>query len=137
LDASIGADAETPDAGGAPELACVAPLGALDAGVLPAWSHEDFACCNDYVSSTDAGAPVALDAGASAVDPSIVNCCRYVSAAYYDLQRDGGFTPWPGVAHEVCCNGVVLPRDEQLGSFCTPWGPPVPPMLDAELEAVA
>jgi hypothetical protein len=137
VDASVGVDAETPDAGGGPELACVAPLGAFDAGIEPVWSREDFACCNDYVSSKVPDGGAELDAGTLAGDPSLVNCCRYVTSAYYDLVGDGGFITWPGVAYEVCCIQAVLSPNEQPQSFCSPWGPPVPPMLDAEREAVA
>jgi hypothetical protein len=72
------------------------------------------------------------EASVLATDPSFVNCCRYVNAHYSFANEPRSYAELV-----VCCDRGVLPDDEFNGPFCTPWGPPVPPALGAELEAAA
>jgi hypothetical protein len=129
-----GAGAGPLDAGRLPELACTQPIGldgseTVDEGV--------FSCCAGYVEQV-APQGSAIDAPRLAADPSLVNCCRYVTSRYYDyylLKQDAGATvEYPYAAHDACCYPGVLGETERDESFCTPWGPPVPPALESELE---
>jgi hypothetical protein len=122
-------------------LACAPALGPVDPNDLDAnasWDASVYACCTDYIAGRISAEPSPESHAAGlAADPSGVNCCRYVNASYHSLRGTFGAEAFPYEANLACCDAGVLPEDEAVGPFCTPWGPPVPPALDAELEAAA
>ncbi len=133
-DAELGGDegAGSVGTGRLPELACTQPVVPLDE--TRTWTAEEFGCCAGYVEGK-APLDAPLDAPRLAADPSVVNCCLYVVNSYYELTTDAGATlDFPFAAHSACCYPGVLGEADRNESFCTPWGPPVPPALATELE---
>ncbi len=137
------ADAAAPDAAApnsAPPDSGLQCLGEVVLRDYPAQSTPvsaaEFACCVAYgiAHSTDLA-----DAGQATThgsEPSLVNCCKAIIAG---TDQGALRTTLNAPVAEACCwNGIVAPR-EQLWDhgLCSPWGPPVPPALAFELEAVA
>jgi len=104
-------------------------------------SASEAACCIAYdekqiAAAGDAGVG---DAAASAfgADPKFVNCCKAIisgfgTGAFKYADASGA------LRNECCSSGIVAPQNELWPqAFCSPWGPPVPPALHLELEAVA
>jgi hypothetical protein len=113
--------AQIEDATGDGALACTPPV-EVDGGDPGA---EVFACCLGVVEAItgDAGFIVA-DAGEVTGDPSVDNCCKAIIA---HVDND---TPDYSAAEQAlptCCNALASP----MGPACTPWGPPMPPEMDA------
>jgi hypothetical protein len=110
------------------------PAAGIDAGVLASADRATYACCAEYVATKlPSDERVAPNVPELTRDPVVLECCRYVNAAYYAL----GDEPYPYAVRAFCCRPGVLPDTESDGLFCTPWGPPVPPSLAVELEAAA
>ena len=76
-------------------------------------------------------------AGRKLVGSASANCCNAVIAAV-----DTGMLAFSDVTSEVrslCCFSGNDEKQQALWehSFCTPWGPPVPPAMDWSVEGVA
>lgn len=131
---SGGTGAVAPDAGHEPELACNVSTAGLDAGILASADRATYACCAAYVATKLPADPLgAPNVPELTRDPAVVECCRYVNAAYDAFFNE----PYPYAVNWFCCSPGVLPPAEYAGPFCTPWGPPVPPSLAVELGAAA
>jgi hypothetical protein len=114
---------------GGNELACAPLIQPIEGARL--WQLEEYTCCLEYVGAQlEYGWPQNIPR--LAADPSLVNCCRYITKSYYDLRYDdaGAPPPYPAIERDVCCSDGVLTPDETFGGFCAPWGPPVPPALE-------
>ena len=123
-------------------------LGAVDLEAAPASSTPisvaEFACCRDYdngrvTSLGDAGLIGAAGAaGVLSADPSFSNCCKALIAGI-DEQVPIHEDVWSYVARNACCYGPNPSEQEQLWNhtFCSPWGPPVPPAMAFLLQGVA
>jgi hypothetical protein len=115
--------AMAPDAGApeptepTPVLACIAPVEVSDRRLITPLGLEEEACCKAYVEGVAGADPTLPEL---ALDASLFNCCRA-------LAYDGTFDT--SVAHTLCCYGDVLPIEDRQASYCSPWGPPVPPAL--------
>jgi hypothetical protein len=117
-----------------PKLACNVPTAELDAVVQASADRATYACCADYVATKlPSDEQLTPDVPELTRDPAVVECCRYVNAAY-DRLLDG---PFPFAVQAFCCRPGVLSDAEHEGVFCSPWGPPVPPSLALELEFAA
>jgi hypothetical protein len=130
--AATGPDSAPPNGG----LQC---LGQVTLREYPAQSTPisaaEFACCAAY---DNAHPPDASDAGPApphGTDPSLVNCCKAIIAGI----DQGMFATAVNESVRACCwTGIVAPQEELWShGFCAPWGPPMPPALTLELEAVA
>jgi len=116
--------------GQVPALACTEPLGPGNPALSrQSWEPQVVACCGAYARSQFPEGASESDVPEITSDASLVNCCRYVNAAY-TLLSDPDYK-----VHAVCCTFGVLPESEYVAPFCTPWGPPVPPALAVELAA--
>ncbi|WP_437809312.1 hypothetical protein [Sorangium sp. So ce1078] len=114
-----------------PELACAEPASLDDADARPLAELE---CCLGYTAERVPADPTAgpeQGLATLADDASFVNCCTALivgvgahAISYREAEPVRG----------VCCFGDVVAPQEELYShtFCTPWGPPVPPALDAD-----
>ncbi|WP_437710272.1 hypothetical protein WMF45_36330 [Sorangium sp. So ce448] len=120
--------------GGAPPtptgLACAEQVSLDDTEARP---RAELDCCVDYgVQRLPApGTGISEEQRAAlAGDASFVNCCTALivgvdanAISYRDAEP---------VRHACCFGDVVAPEGElYTRTFCTPWGPPVPPALDA------
>ena len=107
-------------------LACVGPV-ALSHEPQPAISDDAFGCCVAYLAAHFPG-----DAGA---DPSLSNCCH---AVIVGVDQDAARYNQAGTRFDCCSASDPELQSELWGHWlCTPWGPPVPPSLDAHLFGVA
>jgi len=123
-------------------------LGAVDLEAAPASSTPisvaEFACCRDYdngrvTSLGDAGLIGAAGAaGVLNADPSFANCCKALIAGV-DAQVPINEDVWSYAARNACCYGPNQSEQVQLWNhtFCSPWGPPVPPALAFPPQEVA
>ncbi|KYF99336.1 hypothetical protein BE18_15560, partial [Sorangium cellulosum] len=114
-----------------PELACAEPASLDDAEARP---RAELDCCLDYTAerAPERGAGLSeQEVAALAEDASFVNCCTALivgvgagAISYREAEPVRG----------VCCFGIVVAPEQELylQTFCTPWGPPVPPALDAD-----
>ncbi|WP_437314862.1 hypothetical protein [Sorangium sp. So ce385] len=114
-----------------PELACAEPASLDDAEARP---RAELDCCLGYTAerAPDRGAVLSeQELAALAEDASFVNCCTaLIVGVGAGAISYGEAEPVRG----VCCFGNVVAPEQELYSqaFCTPWGPPVPPALDAD-----
>ena len=90
-------------------------------------SEGTFACCATYLDGQTSGGFPQLDASA----PPSKACCAAV-IAYVD-HVDGGNEAVTSMPLFYWCRCNVLAPGPQ--SFCTPWGPPVPPAMIALADA--
>ncbi len=102
-----------------PVLACIAPVEISERRLTTALAPEAQACCKAYVEGVVGTGPT-RPGSELALDASLVNCCRA-------LAYEGTFDT--SAAHTTCCYGDVLPSEDRQASYCSPWGPPVPPAL--------
>ena len=100
-------------------LACIAPVEVSERLLITPFGLEAEACCKAYVEGV-VGADPTRPGSELALDASLSNCCRALAYA-------GSFDT--SVAHTTCCYGNVLPSEDRQASYCSPWGPPVPPAL--------
>jgi hypothetical protein len=118
-------------------LACTGPtdVDASDVG------SETFACCIAEVKSATGDAspwtdPNGPDASTVQDNPAALNCCNVI-VARIDNEPDGGSVgndyATAGDALNWCCIALKYP----MGTACTPWGPPAPPAMPAEMMEVA
>ncbi|XXX74496.1 hypothetical protein WMF30_43300 [Sorangium sp. So ce134] len=113
-----------------PELACAGPASLDDAESPP---RAELECCLSYTAERVPDPAVGLseqEVAALAEDASFVNCCTALivgvgarAITYEEAEPVRG----------ICCFGDVVAPERELypHTFCTPWGPPVPPALDA------
>ncbi|WP_437502002.1 hypothetical protein [Sorangium sp. So ce1099] len=134
VSASSTAGGGTDGAGGSPpgptELACAEQAGLDDAEARP---RAELDCCLDYAAQRvpDATPLSEQQRAALAADASFVNCCTaLIVGVGANAISYGEAEPIRG----VCCFGDVVAPEQELyaHTFCTPWGPPVPPALDAD-----
>ncbi|WP_437597572.1 hypothetical protein WMF28_33410 [Sorangium sp. So ce590] len=115
-----------------PELACAEPVSLDDAEARP---RAELECCLGYASERmPAGPTVGLseqELAALAEDASLVNCC---TALIVGVDADAISFAEAEPVRGACCVGDVVAPEEELWrrTFCTPWGPPVPPALEAD-----
>ncbi|KYF62505.1 hypothetical protein BE11_29425 [Sorangium cellulosum] len=134
VSASSAAGGGTDGAGGSPpapaELACAEQAGLDDAEARP---RAELDCCLDYAAQRvpDATPLSEQQRAALAEDASFVNCC---TALIVGVGADAISYDEAQPIRHVCCFGDVIAPEEELyaHTFCTPWGPPVPPALDAD-----
>ncbi|XYH95357.1 hypothetical protein ACMHYB_47370 [Sorangium sp. So ce1128] len=135
VSASSAAGGGTDGAGGSPpapaELACAEQAGLDDAEARP---RAELECCLDYTAQRvpdGALRPSEQQLAALAEDASFVNCCTalIVGVGAHAISYEEA-EPVRG----ACCSGDLVAPEEELYAylFCTPWGPPVPPALDAD-----
>lgn len=88
----------------------------------PAMTAADLACCNDHVEAI-------VTAGSTGVHGAeFVSCCKAIIMAGYSQ------TPPVDISvRNACCFGDDVAPQTELWDYplCTPWGPPVPPEMDA------
>ncbi|WP_437672246.1 hypothetical protein [Sorangium sp. So ce131] len=133
---SVGTAGSGPGEGGGgslPEPGTLACTDKVNLDHVQARPREEIDCCLSYTKERMPVAdPVPSEAQLAALsgDESFVNCCAAVIegvetnvVTYADAEPVRG----------VCCFGDIVAPEEELYSraFCTPWGPPVPPALDA------
>jgi hypothetical protein len=106
----------------------------------PSIADAEFNCCTSYANDRFASSSAAGEVAALGSDASFVNCCKAIIAGV-DAK---GWQIAANVSTDVrvaCCFGnIVAPEIELYNhSYCSPWGPPVPPVLAAPgaLEALA
>ncbi|HTN90559.1 MAG TPA: hypothetical protein VL242_43095 [Sorangium sp.] len=140
VSASSAAGGGTDGAGGSPpapsELACAEQAGFDDAEARP---REELECCLDYTAQRlpdDGVRPSDEQLAALAADASFVNCCTaLIVGVGADAITYGEAEP---IRHACCFGDIVAPEQELYAyTFCTPWGPPVPPALDADADAAS
>jgi hypothetical protein len=88
----------------------------------PSVTAADLACCNDHLQAT-------VTAGSTAVhDAEFVSCCKAIIMAGYSQTP-----PVDPTVRNACCFGNEVAPQADLWDYplCTPWGPPVPPDMDA------
>ncbi|XXY53164.1 hypothetical protein WME91_18720 [Sorangium sp. So ce269] len=134
VSASSAAGGGTDGAGGSPpapsELACAEQVGLDDAEARP---RAELECCLDYTAQRvpDATPLSEQQRAALAEDASFVNCCTaLIVGVGANAISYGDAEPVRG----MCCFGDIVAPEQELyaHTFCTPWGPPVPPALDAD-----
>ncbi|WP_437659264.1 hypothetical protein [Sorangium sp. So ce1182] len=135
VSASSAAGGGTDGAGGSPsdpsELACAEQAGLDDAEARP---RAELECCVDYTTQRlpeGAVRPSEQQLAALAEDASFVNCC---TALIVGVGANAiSYREAEPIRH-ACCFGDVVALEQELYAytFCTPWGPPVPPALDAD-----
>jgi hypothetical protein len=99
----------------------------------PPYGADVIACCDALLDATfPEGAPATSPLGAD-----VVACCD-VALEVRDVETPpgemvpGDAFPW-NVAYQCCVvPGVAIP--EPSSPTCTPWGPPVPPAMPADLD---
>ncbi|WP_437333218.1 hypothetical protein [Sorangium sp. So ce394] len=114
-----------------PELACAEPASLDDAEARP---RAELDCCLGYTAerAPERGAGLSeQEVAALAEDASFVNCC---TALIVGVGAGAISYPEAEPVRGVCCFGDVVAPEQELyfQTFCTPWGPPVPPALDAD-----
>jgi hypothetical protein len=117
---------------GSEGLACINQVALASFDSEPRASADEVACCREH--NQDALGQVQLETPqetlvALAQDPSFVNCCRAIIQV-----PNGGVDPANSDELRYACCDPGL-HDEEAAriwehSYCTPWGPPVPPSLD-------
>lgn len=118
-----------------PELACAAPASLDDAEARP---REELDCCLGYMTErVPAGGTAGLseqELAALAEDASVVNCCTALIVGVD--ARVISYVEAGRVRGACCLDDLVAPQEELWRhTFCTPWGPPVPPALEADAAA--
>ncbi|WP_437753480.1 hypothetical protein [Sorangium sp. So ce1389] len=133
--ASSTAGGGTDGVGGSPpapsELACAEQAGLDDAEARP---RAELDCCLDYAAQRlpdDEVRPSEQQLAALAADASFVNCCTALIVGVGANVVSYGEAET--IRHACCFGDIVAPEQELYAyTFCTPWGPPVPPALDAD-----
>ena len=100
-------------------LACISPVGVIDRQSAFELAPADAACCKTHVEKVAGTAP-APPKDTLLADASLLNCCRALAWSR---------TFEAGVAHDTCCYSDILAPGDLGQSYCSPWGPPVPPAL--------
>ncbi|WP_437276358.1 hypothetical protein WME90_34635 [Sorangium sp. So ce375] len=118
-------------------LACAEQVNLDDKEARP---RAELDCCLDYTAQRvpAPGAGFSEEQRAALVDDaSFVNCC---TALIVGVGANAISYREAEPVRQACCFGDVVAPEEELytQTFCTPWGPPVPPALDADaaLEVV-
>jgi hypothetical protein len=130
LDGGAPLEEEPADAQVMGALACLGEvaIGSFQAPNAP--TADEAACCRDY--TTAKGAEFGRDEAANVLlagDASFVNCCRA-------LINDGDVNGVNVGASDSCCSttvhGLLAEQASDLWAhtYCSPWGPPVPPSMN-------
>lgn len=121
-------------AGGSPPaptgLACAEQVNLDDTAARP---RAELDCCLDYTAQRVPAPGTGFSEeqrAALAGDASFVNCC---TALIVGVGADAISYREAEPVRQVCCFGDVVAPEAELYNekYCTPWGPPVPPALDA------
>jgi hypothetical protein len=118
----------TPEAGEA-RVGTSEPCSGIPAEGDAAVSKDTFTCCTSYLSPGADAAFATL--GVDAAAPASRTCCSVV-ISYVDRDTTGNAYAAAEQVIPACCNDL---RPTPIGRACTPWGPPVPPVMhDARWE---
>ncbi|AUX46484.1 hypothetical protein SOCE26_079900 [Sorangium cellulosum] len=133
---SVGTAGSGPGEGGGgslPEPAALACTGEVDLDHVQPRPRAELECCLSYTTERlpDPGlVPTDAQLAALSADASFVNCC---AAVIEGVETDVITYDETGPVRSACCFGDIVAPEEELyaRALCTPWGPPVPPALDA------
>ena len=104
---------------------------ACEVGSGPPYTDEAILCCNKLVEDTfPTGTPTPFPpAPASA---ALVACCD-VALEARDHGAVDGPTPVPWDSGYACCSIPGVEQPKPFSATCSPWGPPSPPAMPADL----
>jgi hypothetical protein len=137
LDGGMAVEVEPADAQATGTLACLGAMAIASFQAPNAPGADEARCCRDY--TTAKVAELGRDEAANvllAADASFVNCCRA-------LINDGDVNGVNVGASDSCCSttvhGLAVEQEPDLWAhtYCSPWGPPVPPSMDYGAHGVA